>query len=54
MSAILPKRSNKYAFDIEKYLDLASKGDLLDENAIKIICSKVREIFATEDNVNVV
>jgi hypothetical protein len=43
--------TNKYAFDIDKYLDLAAKGELLDESCIKIICTKVREVLASEDNV---
>jgi hypothetical protein len=43
--------NNKYAFDMDKYLELASKGEFLDESCIKIICSKVREVLAQEDNV---
>jgi hypothetical protein len=42
---------SKYAFDIEKYLELSSKGELLDEACIKVICSKVREVLIQEDNV---
>lgn len=45
------QRKSKYAFDIDKYLDLAAKGELLDEAAIKIICAKVKEVLAAEDNV---
>jgi hypothetical protein len=32
-------------------LEKAYKGEKIEENVIKIICSKVREIFAEEDNV---
>ena len=49
MSSII--RKNKYAFDLEKYLELASKGELLEEPAIKIICAKVKEVLSAEDNV---
>lgn len=49
-----PQKKSKYAFDIDKYLDLATKGELLDEQAIKIICSKVKEVFVSEENVKVV
>ncbi len=49
MSAIA--RKSKYAFDLEKYLELAAKGELLDEAAIKIICAKVKEVLGAEDNV---
>ncbi len=45
------RKKSKYAFDVDKYLEIASKGELLEENAIKIICSKVKEIFSNEDNV---
>lgn len=45
------RRPNKYAFDIDKYLGLAAKGDLLEEQAIKLICSKVKEILVQEENV---
>jgi hypothetical protein len=48
---MLFSRKSKYAFDIEKYLDLASKGELLEESCIKVICSKVREVLNEEDNV---
>lgn len=39
------QRKSKYAFDVEKYLELAQKPELLDEMAIKIICSKVKEVL---------
>ena len=35
----------------DKYLELSSKGELLDESCIKVICSKVREVLTLEDNV---
>lgn len=37
--------TSKYAFSIEKYLELAAKGELLDESCIKVICAKVREVL---------
>ena len=50
-SARKTSANNKYAFDMDKYLELASKGELLDEACVKIICSKVREVLSLEDNV---
>ena len=41
----------KYAFDVDKYLSLALKGEVLDEIAIKLICAKVKEILIVEENV---
>jgi hypothetical protein len=32
-------------------LERARKGEKLEENAIKLICTKVKEIFAAEKNV---
>lgn len=43
--------SSKYAFDIDKYMELAKKGQILEEAAIKIICAKVKEVLAKEENV---
>jgi hypothetical protein len=53
MSGIFNLRpsSNKYAFDMDKYLELSAHGELLDESCIKVICSKVREVLSMEDNV---
>ncbi len=53
MSGIFNRRpsSNKYAFDMDKYLELSAQGELLDESCIKVICSKVREVLSMEDNV---
>lgn len=42
---------SKYAFDMDKYLELAAKGELLEESCIKVICAKVREVLVVEDNV---
>ena len=42
---------SEFAFDPDRYLEKAYKGEKIEENVIKIICSKVREIFAEEDNV---
>lgn len=41
-----PVTQSKYAFDLDKYLSLAAKGELLDEACIKVICAKVREVLA--------
>jgi hypothetical protein len=56
MSGILNRRSsnNKYAFDMDKYLELSSQGELLDEACIKVICAKVREVLQVEENVKCV
>jgi serine/threonine protein kinase len=35
----------------DRYLEKAYKGEKIEENVIKIICSKVREILSAEDNV---
>lgn len=40
-------------FDIDEALSKAFKGELLDELTIKIICLKLREILAEEDNVKI-
>jgi len=45
------ENASKYAFDIEKYLELAKKGQVLEEAAIQLICAKVKEIMAKEENV---
>ena len=51
-NGVTPSEStSKYAFDIEKYLELAKKGQVLEEAAIKIICAKVKEVLAKEENV---
>lgn len=42
---------SEYAFDPDRYLERARKGEKLEESAIKIICSKVKQIFAAEPNV---
>jgi serine/threonine-protein phosphatase PPG1 len=43
--------SNKYAFDIDKYMESAAKGIVLDEMAIKVICAKAREVLSHDENV---
>ena len=42
---------SEFAFDPDRYLEKAYKGEKIEENVIKIICSKVREILSAEDNV---
>lgn len=42
---------SEFAFDPDKLLARARKGEKLEENAIKVVCSKVKEIFMKEDNV---
>ena len=42
---------NRFAFDIDQYLERARNGEVLEEIAIKVICAKVKEILALEDNV---
>jgi len=41
-------------FDLDVYLERASNGELLEELAIKIICMKLKEILAPEDNVKLI
>lgn len=36
---------------IDKYLEKAYEGQLLNENAIKFICLSLKEIFSKEPNV---
>ena len=42
---------SEFSFDPDKMLEKARKGEKLDESSIKLICAKVKEIFAAEDNV---
>jgi len=42
---------NRFSFDIDTYLERARKGEVLEEIAIKVICAKVKEILAQEQNV---
>ena len=42
---------SEFSFDPDKLLERARKGEKLEENAIKVICVKVKEIFMKEDNV---
>ena len=48
----LQKRRNRFAFDIDHYLEKAAKGETLEEIAIKVICAKVKEILVNESNVH--
>lgn len=38
-------------FDPDYYLEKAYKGELLEELAIKLICTKLKDIFIDEDNI---
>ena len=42
---------SEFSFDCDKYLEKARKGEKLEEAVIKVICEKVKEIFAAEKNV---
>jgi serine/threonine-protein phosphatase PPG1 len=42
---------NRFSFDVDKYLERARSGEVLEEIAIKVICAKVKEILARESNV---
>ena len=48
---ITGRTQSEYSFDPDKYLEKARKGEKLEEHAIKLICTKVKEIFAEEKNV---
>lgn len=37
--------------DIDKLLERAYNGELLEENAIKIVCLQLKEIFSHEPNI---
>jgi serine/threonine-protein phosphatase PPG1 len=43
--------SKKFQFDVDHHLEKAAKGEVLPETSIKVICSKVKEIFENESNV---
>ena len=45
------RTKNEHAFDIDKHIEKAKKGEKLSEAAINLICTKVKDIFAKEDNV---
>ena len=42
---------SEFAFDVDKCLEKARKGEKLEESAIKVLCAKVKEIFAAEENI---
>ena len=46
-----PLTRNRFAFDADTYLERARKGEIIEEIAIKVICSKVKEILSSEQNV---
>lgn len=46
-----PLTRNRFAFDVDRYLEKARKGEVLEEIAIKLICAKVKEVLASESNV---
>lgn len=48
---ILGLTQSPFSFDPDKCLERARKGEKLEESAIKVICAKVKEIFAAEDNI---
>ena len=48
----LQRSQNRFAFDIDHHLEKAAKGEVLEEVAIKVICSKVKEILVNESNVH--
>lgn len=37
--------------DVEKLIERAFRGELIEELAVKLICMKLKELFITEDNV---
>lgn len=39
------------SYDIDKYLTKAYEGEQLNEQAIKIVCMKLKEIISNEPNV---
>jgi hypothetical protein len=45
---------SRFGFDVDKFLEIATKGDVLEEMAIKLICAKVKDILLLEENVKVV
>ena len=48
---ITSSSKNEFSFDPDRYLEKARAGEKFEEHAIKLICTKVKEIFAKEDNV---
>ena len=46
-----PLTRNRFAFDVDHFLEKAAKGEVLEEIAIKVICAKVKEILSQESNV---
>ena len=48
MKSQTPLTRNRFAFDVDKYLEKARKGEVLEEIAIKVVCAKVKEVLASE------
>ena len=42
---------SEFSFDPDKYIEKARAGEKLEESVIKLICTRVKEIFASENNV---
>ena len=42
---------SKYGFNVDEHLEKAAKGEQLSEIAIRVICSKVKEVLSLEQNV---
>ena len=51
ISSQTPMTRNRFSFDIDQYVERARKGEVLEEIAIKVICAKVKEVLAAENNV---
>ena len=51
MKSQTPMTRNRFSFDIDQYVERARKGEVLEEIAIKVICAKVKEVLAAENNV---
>lgn len=45
---------SRFGFDVDKFLETATKGEILEEMTIKLVCAKVRDILLLEENVKVV
>ena len=45
------KSRSEFSFDVDKCIEKARKGEKLSQATIDVLCAKVKEIFASEDNV---
>jgi hypothetical protein len=43
--------SNRYAFDLDKYVEKARRGEIIEEPAIKVICAKAKEMLSMDGNI---